>query len=151
MKFTEECSAILHKKLPQKLKDPRSFKIPCTIREFKFKALCDLGASVNLMPLSIFRQLGLRECKPTTISLQLADMTIKYPRGVIQDILVKVEKFLLLAYFIVLDMEEDKDIPIIVGQPLEQSPRPLLNQRMREEVGRSKERLLKELSPVGPS
>lgn len=117
VKLAEECNMILYKKLLQKLKDPESFKIPCTIGEFKFKALCDLGASVNLMPLSIFRQLGLGECKPTTISLQLVNKTIKYPRGVVEDVLVKVDKFLLPADFIVLDMEEDKDILIILGRP----------------------------------
>ncbi|KAL5545217.1 hypothetical protein UlMin_009001 [Ulmus minor] len=70
----EECSAILQRKLPPKLKDPGSFTIPCTIGDFNFdKFLCDLGASINLMPLSIFRKLGLGEVKPTTVSLQLAD------------------------------------------------------------------------------
>ncbi|XP_022897630.1 uncharacterized protein LOC111411322 [Olea europaea var. sylvestris] len=72
--LTEECSARIQKKLPQKLKDSGSFIIPCTIGEFYLiKALCDLGASINLMSLSIFRKLGLGEPKPTTITLQLAD------------------------------------------------------------------------------
>ncbi|KAL5577508.1 hypothetical protein UlMin_019207 [Ulmus minor] len=66
--LTEECSAILQRKLPQKLKDPGSFTIPCTIGDFEFdKVLCDLGASINLMPLSIFRKLGLGEVKPTRL------------------------------------------------------------------------------------
>lgn len=74
MMLTEECTAILQNKLPPKLKDPGSFTIPCTIGNSYFKkALCDLGASINLMPLSIFRQLGIGEVKSTTISLQLAD------------------------------------------------------------------------------
>ena len=68
--MTEECSAIIQNKLPQKLKDPGSFSISCTIGDVDFKkALCDLGASVSLMPLSISRKLGLKELKPTTISL----------------------------------------------------------------------------------
>ena len=72
--LTEECSAILQKKLPPKLKDPGSFCIPCTIGQCNFeRALCDLGASVNLMPLSVYRKLGLGEVKPTTVSLLLAD------------------------------------------------------------------------------
>ena len=72
--LTKECNAILQKKLPQKLKDPGSFTIPCTIGNAIFKkALCDLEASINLMHLSIFRRLGLGETKPTTITLQLAD------------------------------------------------------------------------------
>ena len=118
MKLTEECSAILQKKLPQKVKDPGSFTIPCTIGKSSFdKALCDLGASINLMPLSVFKKLGLGEVKPTTISLQLADRSLTYPRGVIEDVLVKVDKLIFPADFIVLDMEEDKDIPIILGRP----------------------------------
>ena len=112
--LTEESSAILQKKLPPKLKDPGSFTIPCTIGKSYFdRALCDLGASINLMPLSIFRKLGLGEVKPTTISLQLADRSIKYPRGVIEDVLVKVDKFIFPADFIVLDMDEDEEIPLI--------------------------------------
>ena len=72
--LTKECSAILQRKMPQKLKDPGSFTIPCTIGNSIFeKALCDLGASINLMPLSIFRQLGLGEARPTTVTFQLAD------------------------------------------------------------------------------
>ena len=68
--LTEECSAILQRKLPPKLKDPRNFTIHCTIGDFDFhKVLCDLGKSVNLMPLSIFRKLGLGEVKPTTVCL----------------------------------------------------------------------------------
>ena len=80
--LTEECSVILQRKLPQKLKDPGSFTIPCTIGISIFeKALCDLGASINLMPLSIFRRLGLGEACPTTVTLQLADRSLKHPGG----------------------------------------------------------------------
>ena len=84
--LTEECSAILQRKLPQKLKDPGSFTIPCTIGNAIFeRALCDLGASINLMPLSIFKPLGLGEACPTTVTLQLADRSLKHPRGVIEE------------------------------------------------------------------
>ncbi|KAK1402848.1 hypothetical protein POM88_002453 [Heracleum sosnowskyi] len=79
--LTEECSAILQQKLPPKLKDRGSFTIPCTIGNLYFnKCLCDLGASINLMPLSVFMQLGLPEPKPTNMSLQLANRSITYPR-----------------------------------------------------------------------
>ena len=115
--LTEECSAILYTKLPQKLKDPGSFTIPCTIENAIFeRALCDLGASINLMPLSIFRSLGLGEAHPTTVTLQLADRSLKHLRGVIEDVLEKVDKFIFPIDFIVLDMEEDKEIPIILGR-----------------------------------
>ena len=80
--LTEECNVILHRKLPQKLKDPDSFTISCKIGNSIFdRALWDLGASINLMPLSIFRGLGLGEARPTTITLQLADRSLNHPRG----------------------------------------------------------------------
>ena len=80
--LTEECSVILQRKLPQKLKHPDSFTIPCTIENSIFeKALCDMGEITNLMPLSIFRRLGLSEARPTTITLQLADRSLKHPGG----------------------------------------------------------------------
>ncbi|XP_074357019.1 uncharacterized protein LOC141696791 [Apium graveolens] len=90
--LTEECNALLQQKLPSKLKDPGSFVIPCTIGNLSFnKYLCDLGVSINLMPLSIFKKLGLPDPKPVNISLQLADNSITYPRGVVGDVLVKGE------------------------------------------------------------
>ena len=76
----EECTAILQRKLPQKLNDPGSFTIPCTIGNSIFeRALCDLGASINLMPLFIFRRLGLGEAKPTTVIFKLVDRSLKHP------------------------------------------------------------------------
>ncbi|XP_062105572.1 uncharacterized protein LOC133817167 [Humulus lupulus] len=117
-----------YKKLPQKVKDPGSFTIPCTIGGSSFdKALCDLGASINLMPLSIFKKLGVGEVKPTTITLQLADRSLTYPRGVIEDVLVKVDKFIFTADFLVLDMEEDHEIPIILGRPFLATGRALID------------------------
>ncbi|XP_062107883.1 uncharacterized protein LOC133818823 [Humulus lupulus] len=116
--LTEECSAILQKKLPPKLRDPGSFTIPCTIGRIEgINALCDFGASINLMPLSVFKRLQLGEAKPTTVTLQLADRSLAHPRGVIEDVLVKVDKLIFLADFIVLDMEEDSNVPIILGRP----------------------------------
>ena len=131
--LTEECSAILQRKLPQKLKDPGSFTIPCTIGNAIFeRALCDLGASINLMPLPIFKRLGLGEARPTTVTLQLADRSLKHPRGVIEDVLVKVDKFIFPADFIVLDMEEDKEIPIILGRPFLATGRAMIDVQRRE-------------------
>ena len=116
--LTEEASALLQKKLPPKLKDPGSFSIPCTIgTSLCDRALCDLGASINLMPYSVYKKLGLEDVKPTTISLQLADRSIKHPRGIVEDVLVKVDKFLSPADFVVLDMEEDQNLPLILGRP----------------------------------
>ena len=77
--LTEDCTAILQNKLPPKLKDPGSFNIPCTIGNCYFdKTLCDLGASINLMPFFVFKKLSLGEPKATTVTLQLVDRSIKY-------------------------------------------------------------------------
>ncbi|KAK6147887.1 hypothetical protein DH2020_018799 [Rehmannia glutinosa] len=126
--LTEECSAILQRKLPQKLRDPGSFTITCTIGDSYFnKALCDLGASINLMSLSVFRKLGLGEITPSTITLQLADRSLTYPRGVIEDVLIKVDKFIFPADFVVLDMEEDHEMPLILGRPFLATGRALID------------------------
>ncbi|PIN19445.1 hypothetical protein CDL12_07878 [Handroanthus impetiginosus] len=130
--LTEECSAIIQNKLPPKLKDPKSFRIPCIIgTHFSGRALCDLGANINLMPYSIYRTLGLGEAKPTSITLQLANRLLTYPKGhpngVIEDILVKVDKFIFPADFVVLDMEADSEIPIILGRPFLATGRTLID------------------------
>ncbi|XP_062107627.1 uncharacterized protein LOC133818638 [Humulus lupulus] len=88
MALIEECSAILQRKLPQKLRDPSSFTIPCTIKKFQYeRALCDLSASINLMPLTVYQRLGLGEACPTTMTLHLAERSIRHPRGILEDIL----------------------------------------------------------------
>ncbi|XP_021670264.2 uncharacterized protein LOC110657390 [Hevea brasiliensis] len=81
------------------------------------KALCDLGASVSLMPLSICKKLDVGELKPTIISLQLADRSVKYPMGILENIPIKVEKFSIPVDFLVLEMEENVQIPIILERP----------------------------------
>ncbi|PRQ60446.1 hypothetical protein RchiOBHm_Chr1g0381281 [Rosa chinensis] len=120
--LSEEVSAVLQRKLPPKLKDPGSFTIPCTIGEKNFeKVLLDLGASVNLMPYSVYKTLGVGPLQNINISLQFADRSVKYPRGIVEDVLVKVADFILPADFIVLDMEDTeirgKALPLIMGRP----------------------------------
>ncbi|XP_060965435.1 uncharacterized protein LOC133034375 [Cannabis sativa] len=89
--LTEECSAILQKKLLLKLKDSNSPNIPGSIGSLmETKALCDMGASINLMPLSSFKRLILGEAKPTVVALQMADHSLTHPRDIIEDILVKI-------------------------------------------------------------
>ena len=110
------------------MNDLRSFTIPCTIRSLNFeKALCDLGASINLMPLLVFWNLGLGEVKPTIISLQMADRSLTYPQGVIEDVLVKVDKFIFPVDFVVLDMEENQEISLILGRPFLAIGRPFID------------------------
>ncbi|XP_070035756.1 uncharacterized protein [Nicotiana tomentosiformis] len=117
--LTEECTSRVQNKLPQKLKDPGSFTIPVQIGNINVgRALCDLGASINLMPLSLFKQLGLGAPRPTTMMLQLADRSIAYTEGVIEDVLLQIGKFIFPADFIILDFEADEQVPIILGRPL---------------------------------
>ncbi|XP_047953056.1 uncharacterized protein LOC125198844 [Salvia hispanica] len=116
--ISENCSAIIQKKLPAKLKDPGSFNISCVIgNDRQTKALCDLGASINLMPLSFFRKMKIDTLKPTTITLQMADRSVTYPKGIVEDVLVKVHDFIFPVDFVVLDMEEDMNVPLILGRP----------------------------------
>ncbi|XP_050111761.1 uncharacterized protein LOC126590320 [Malus sylvestris] len=104
---SENVSVVLQRKLPPKLKDPGSFSINITIGDkLVEKTMLDLGASINLMPYSVHLQLGLGDLQATTISLQLVDRSVKYSRGIVEDILVQVDKLILPTDFVVLDMEE---------------------------------------------
>ena len=102
----QHCSAIATRSLVQKKEDPGAFTIPCTVGSLHFaKALCDLGASINLMPLSIYKKLGLGDPKPTAMRLLMGDRTVKKPIGILHDVLVKVESFIFPADFVILDCE----------------------------------------------
>jgi len=102
----EECSAILQNKLPPKFKDPRSFSIPCAIGVITIRqALCDLGASVILMPHLICKRLQIGELKPTTTSIQLADCSVKYPIRILENIPLQVRKFFIPCDFVVMKLE----------------------------------------------
>ncbi|XP_016485193.1 uncharacterized protein LOC107805636 [Nicotiana tabacum] len=117
--LTEECTSRIQHNLPQKLKDPGSFTIPVRIGEFDVgRVLCDLGANINLMSLSVFKQLGLGVPRPTTVMLQLDDKSYVYPEGVIEDVLLQIGKFIFPADFIILDYIADELVPIILGRPL---------------------------------
>ncbi|GJR92754.1 reverse transcriptase domain-containing protein [Tanacetum coccineum] len=119
VKLSEECSAIIQKSLPQKEGDPGSFTLPCLIGPLAVKnALADLGASINLMPHSLFRRLGISKLNPTKMSIQLADWSIKYPIRVCENLLVKVGKFIFPVDFIILEMEEDELVLIILGKSM---------------------------------
>ncbi|XP_042035040.1 uncharacterized protein LOC121781361 [Salvia splendens] len=116
--LTENCSAIIQEKMPAKMKDPGSFNISCVIgNDRQTKALCDLGASINLMPLSFFRKLKFGVLKPTTFTLHMADKSVKFPNGLLENVLVRVNDFIFPADFVVLDMKEDPNVPLILGRP----------------------------------
>ncbi|XP_078168500.1 uncharacterized protein LOC144563001 [Carex rostrata] len=112
------CSAMVMNELPKKLDDPGKFSIPCSIGNVQFKrALCDLGASVSLMPKSVYDRLGVGELKPTRISLQLADQSVKLPLGVVEDLPIQIGKFFVPIDFVVVDMDEDTHTPLLLGRP----------------------------------
>ncbi|GJY35059.1 reverse transcriptase domain-containing protein [Tanacetum coccineum] len=116
--LNENCSAVVLKKLPEKLGDPGRFLIPCDFSEFdSYLALADLGASINLMPLSIWKKLQLSGLTETKMVLELADRTISKPTGVAENVFVKVGKFYFPADFVVLDFIADPRVPLILGRP----------------------------------
>ncbi|GJT92552.1 reverse transcriptase domain-containing protein [Tanacetum coccineum] len=112
------CSAVILKKLPEKLGDPGRFLIPCDFGEFdNYLALADLGASINLMPLSIWKKLGLPDLTSTRMVLELADRTISKPLGIAENVFVKVGKFYFPVDFVILDFVADPRVPLILGRP----------------------------------
>jgi len=135
-KFPEEerveleagCSAIIQKAIPQKSSDPGSFTLPITVGNlYVGKALLDLGASINLIPLSMLKRIGEVDVRPTRMTLQLADRSIKYPYGVVEDLIIKVDKFLFPVDFVVMDIEEDVEVPLILGRPFMKTAKAIID------------------------
>ncbi|XP_020522091.1 uncharacterized protein LOC18432918, partial [Amborella trichopoda] len=132
--LAEQASAVIDCKTPLKYKDPGCPTISCQIGEQEFgQALLDLGASVNLMPYSIYLQLGLGELKPTSVVLQLADRSVKKPRGIVEDVLIQIDKFYYPVDFLILDTQSEVNleskIPIILGRPFLATANALINCR----------------------
>ena len=132
--LTEQVSAIIQSRNPVKYKDPGSPTISVNIGGNCIdKSLLDLGASVNLLPYSVYKQLGLGELKPTNITLSLADRSVKIPKGIVEDVLVKIDKFYYLVDFVVLDTEpianEPNHVPIILGRPFLATANAIINCR----------------------
>ncbi|GJU76052.1 reverse transcriptase domain-containing protein [Tanacetum coccineum] len=125
--FNENCSAVILKKLPEKLGDPGKFLIPCGFSELKCKALADLGASINLMPLLVWKNLGLPELIPTQMILELANRAICTPEGIARDVFVPVGKFTFPADFVIVDYESDPRAPFILGRPFLRTARALID------------------------
>nr|GEY82410.1 reverse transcriptase domain-containing protein [Tanacetum cinerariifolium] len=135
MPLNENCSAVVLKKLPEKLGDPGRFLIPCDFLEFdNCLALADLGASMNLMPLSIWKKLRLPTLNDTKMVLELADQTISKPTGVAENVFVKVGKFYFPADFIVLDFVADPRVPLILGRPFLSTAHVLIDVYERETI-----------------
>ena len=132
--ITEQVSSIIQSKTPVKYKDPGSPTISVNIGGNCIdKVLLDLEASVNLLPYSVYKQLGLGELKPTNITLPLADRSVKIPKGIVEDVLVKVDKFYYPVDFVVLDTEPiasgPNHVPIILGRPFLATVNAIINCR----------------------
>ncbi|XP_019238240.1 PREDICTED: uncharacterized protein LOC109218337 [Nicotiana attenuata] len=139
VKLTEHCNVILQNKLTQKCEDPGSFTKVWRSREFYYtllcrnyyfdKSVCDSGASINLMPLSMYRKLEkeMGEVRYVPISLQLADKTTTIPEGIVKDVLVWVDRFVFPVEFIVVNMEENREAPLILGRPFLATGRAILD------------------------
>ena len=132
--LTEQVSAIIQSKTPVKYKDLGSPTISVNIGGTCIdKALLDLGASVNLLSYSVYKHLGLGELKPTNITLSLADRSVKIPKGIVEDVLVKVDKFYYPVDFVVLDTKPivsgPNHVPIILGRPFLATANAIINFR----------------------
>ncbi|XP_050890740.1 uncharacterized protein LOC127096175 [Lathyrus oleraceus] len=126
--LTAECSAIIQNSMPPKLEDPGSFSIACVIGKFVIdKALCNLGAIISLMSLSIYERLKMGELRPTKMSVQLADCSIKFPVGMLENIPMCIGQFYIPTDFIIMDIKEDSNIPIILGRPFLATARAIID------------------------
>ncbi|GJS07566.1 reverse transcriptase domain-containing protein [Tanacetum coccineum] len=126
--LNKNCSAVLLKQLPKKLGDLGKFLIPCDFSELdECLALADLGASINLMPLSVWKKFSLLELTLTRMTLELADRSVTHLKGVAEDVFVKVGKFHFLADFVVVDYDVDPRVPLIVGRPFLRTSRALID------------------------
>nr|GEZ85599.1 reverse transcriptase domain-containing protein [Tanacetum cinerariifolium] len=115
-------------RVPEKLNDPGKFLIPCVLQDHEVcNSLADSGASINLMPLSIYEKLGIRSLKPTRMTLELANRSITFSMGIAKDVIVKVEKFYFLVDFVIVDFEADPRVPIILGRPFLRTARALVD------------------------
>ncbi|GJZ74330.1 reverse transcriptase domain-containing protein [Tanacetum coccineum] len=141
--LNENCLAVILKKLPEKLGNPGKFLIPCGFSELKCKALADLGANINLMPLSVWKELGLPELISTQMTLELANRDICTPKGIARDVFVSVRKFAFPADFVIVDYESDPRVPLILGRPFLRTARALIDVHGEEMILRDgNERLI---------
>ncbi|XP_073138284.1 uncharacterized protein [Henckelia pumila] len=136
--LNEKCSVVLLNKLPPKLRNPGIFSIPCSM-SFD-KALCDLGASIKLMSYSLAKKLDIGVMEPTTMSLKLADRSIKHPKGIMENVFLKVNEFIFPVDFVVLDMDDDRETPLILGRSFLATSRALIDVQKGELILRLNEK-----------
>ncbi|XP_010436788.1 PREDICTED: uncharacterized protein LOC104720602 [Camelina sativa] len=130
MYHTQECSSMLQNRMPEKCGDPGPFTLACTIGDLKFnKCLCDLGASVSPMPLSVATRLGLYTLKPTQVTLVLGDRSTRCPEGVLENLPVQIGNCYIPTDFIVLKLDEESQEPILLGRPFLATTGAMINVR----------------------
>nr|GEW01060.1 reverse transcriptase domain-containing protein [Tanacetum cinerariifolium] len=125
--LNENCSAVILKKLPEKLRDPGKFLISCGFNELKCKALADLGARINLMSLSVWKNFCLPELISTRMTFELANQEICTSAGIARDVFVPVGKFTFPDDFVIVDYESDPRVPLILGRPFLWTVRALID------------------------
>ncbi|GJY17663.1 retrovirus-related pol polyprotein from transposon TNT 1-94 [Tanacetum coccineum] len=119
MKLNAQYSAVLQNELPPKEKDPGSFVLPCIIGNTTISnALTDLRASISVMPFSMYKRLGLGNPRPVNMVIEMVDRSMQSPKGIVENVLVKIHKFIFLVDFVILDVVEDNKVPIILGRPM---------------------------------
>ncbi|GJR80845.1 reverse transcriptase domain-containing protein [Tanacetum coccineum] len=119
IRMNPRCSTLLQNHLPPKEQDPRSFILPCSIGKLDFNnALADLGASINVMPFSMYKRFCIGKLEPINMVIKMADNTKCTPKGIVENLLIKIDKFIFLVDFMILDMVEDLRMPIILGRLL---------------------------------
>nr|GEV68298.1 hypothetical protein [Tanacetum cinerariifolium] len=119
VKLNAQCFVVLQNKLPSKEKDSGSFVLPCVIgNTIVNNALVDLGVSISIMPFFVFKRLGLGNPRPVNMVIELADRSMQSPKGIVENVLVKIHKFIFVVDFVILDIVKDNKVPIIVGRPM---------------------------------
>ncbi|GJS75680.1 retrovirus-related pol polyprotein from transposon TNT 1-94 [Tanacetum coccineum] len=119
VKLNARCSVVLQNELPPKEKDPGSFVLPCVIGNTTVSnALADLGASISVMPFSMFKRLGLGNPRPVNMVIEMVDRSIQSPKRIVENVLVKIHKFIFPVDFVILDIVEDNKVAIILGRPM---------------------------------
>ncbi|GJU41843.1 zinc finger, CCHC-type containing protein [Tanacetum coccineum] len=119
IRMSPKCSTLLQNLLPPKENDPGSFILPCSIGRLEFNnALADLGASISIMPFFKFKRLGIGKLEPINMAVEMADNTTCTPKGIIKNLLIKIDKFILPVDFVILYIIEDFRMPVILGRPL---------------------------------
>ncbi|GJT84683.1 zinc knuckle CX2CX4HX4C containing protein [Tanacetum coccineum] len=118
VKINTRCLIILQNQLPPKEQDPGNFTLPCSIGKLTFNALADLGVNISPLPFSKFKRLSIRGLKPINMTIEMADKTQSTPKGIMENILLKIDKFIFPVDFVILDIVEDFRMPCILGSPL---------------------------------